>query len=411
MTSEPARERKPLSLSVVIPTFNRQELLSACLGGLARQTATDFEVIVVDDGSKDGTREFLEQFADGHPDIDLRAHYNEANLGANNSRNAGARLASGDIVAFLDSDAVPEPDWVERLVEAFADERVAAVTGGIEEPVPANVWELAYKGTHRIGERGGIAARLAIGNMGIRRHLMLTHPLEEDLKYGCNEEGIYLRLRALGFTVRAAPSAIIFHDHRYDRSEFYSRARVLGKASAWLVYKYYLPPRLDLLPFLLGYAALAFSALVPLALVPAGCFLGAGLAALAYNDVCNKGKTVAETARSFPGPARVLPREARVARDRGVAASPSTEPDRADSPRGSVPLRHAGASGTARHSPRRWDGGAPGRRVARRRARPRPPRARFGLGPARARHRARPGRPATRSVRWRGRPTQAPPQR
>jgi glycosyltransferase involved in cell wall biosynthesis len=286
-------------VSVVVPAFNRRDALLRCLSGIARQTYPRLEVIVVDDGSSDGTEALLEQLAGARRELALRWVRHGSNLGANAARNTGARIARGDVVAFLDSDAVPEPGWAAELVSGFDEPSVAAVTGRVEEPAPRNVYELAYKGTHCVHDRGGEARRLVAGNLAIRRHLLLALPLEEDLKYGCNEEGIFLRLGALGYRQRFIPSAVIVHDHPYDRSEFLRRARVLGRASAWLVYKYRLPPRLDLLPLRLGHASLALSLLDARMLWPAACFLLASAGALAWNDMVRKRKTAGETLRSF----------------------------------------------------------------------------------------------------------------
>jgi glycosyltransferase involved in cell wall biosynthesis len=287
-------------VSVVIPTLDRRDVLPSCLGGVAAQGYPRLEIIVVDDGSTDGTPEYLEDFARAHPELDFRWLRHDTNLGANRARNAGTEAARGEVVVFLDSDAVPAPDWIERLVEGFEDDSVAAVTGRVDEPAPQNVYELAYKGTHLVHRRGGEAARLVAGNLAIRRDLLLALPLEEDLKYGCNEEGIFLRLRALGYSQRLAPDAAILHDHPYDRAEFFRRARVLGRASAWLVYKYRLPPRLDLLPFLLAYGTLALGLLEPKLVWAAAAFFGAAAGALVWNDLSRKRKTLGETIRSFP---------------------------------------------------------------------------------------------------------------
>jgi glycosyltransferase involved in cell wall biosynthesis len=287
-------------VTVVIPTLDRRDVLPACLGGVAAQSHPRLEIIVVDDGSTDGTPEYLEEFARAHPELDFRWLRHDTNLGANRARNAGTEAASGEVVVFLDSDAVPAPDWIERLVEGFEDESVAAVTGRVDEPEPQNVYELAYKGTHLVHRRGGEAARLVAGNLAIRRDLLLALPLEEDLKYGCNEEGIFLRLRALGYSQRLAPDAVILHDHPYDRAEFFRRARILGRASAWLVYKYRLSPRVDLLPFLLAYGTLGLAVFEPKLLWAAAAFFAAANGALVWNDLSRKRKTVSETARSFP---------------------------------------------------------------------------------------------------------------
>jgi hypothetical protein len=136
--------------------------------------------------------------------------------------------------------------------------------------------------------------------MCIRRRLLLEYPLDEDLSYGCDEEGIYMRLRAAGYEQRLVADAVVRHEHYFTGRALFKHAYRGGKATAWLVYKYYLPQRLDMLPFMLAYLT------VPLVLidgrlgvVPLLFFAGA-LAAITYNDLFRKRKTVGETLRSFP---------------------------------------------------------------------------------------------------------------
>jgi len=286
-------------VSVVIPTCNRREALARCLGSIVAQTYRSFEIIVVDDCSSDDTPTFLAEFAADHADVVIRSYRNEANCGANASRNRGIRAAEGEYVAFLDSDCVAQPDWLERLVDGFDSERVAAVTGRVTMPRPANIFELTLKGTSRV-HGAGAAPRLVAGNMCIRRSLLLQHPLDEDLKYGCDEEGIYLRLKAAGFQQMVAPEAIVRHEHYFDRRSFFRQAFRGGAAAAWLVYKYHLPTRLDLLPFIMAYFTLPLALFdTRLLVVPAGFFLLA-MTAVIYNELCRKNKTLSETVRCLP---------------------------------------------------------------------------------------------------------------
>jgi glycosyltransferase involved in cell wall biosynthesis len=287
------------TVSVVIPSYNRRSFLESCLESLAKQTYQRFEVIVVDDGSRDGTREFLAEFKKGKTDLNLRWFVHDDNLGANAARNRGVQEAQGALVAFLDSDCMPEEGWLDELVKGFDANEVASATGRVNSLEPKNIYQLAYKGSSRVSGNGD-AKRLVAGNLCVRRDLLLKYPFEEDLKYGCNEEGLFLRLRAAGYRQRFIPTAIVVHDHPHTRKTFFARAWVLGKAAAWLVYKYHLPHRLDLLPFMFGYLSLPLIVFDDWLLIIPLFFFMMAIAALIYNDVFRKQKTLMETLVSFP---------------------------------------------------------------------------------------------------------------
>lgn len=285
-------------VSIVVPSYNRLDILPRCLEAIARQTLRDFEIIIVDDGSSDGTPEFLAQFESRHPDLRFRWFVNERNMGSNKSRNRGIREARGEFVAFLDSDSISPPNWLERITRGFVSERVAAVTGIVENPPPSNIYELAYKGTSRV-HSAPFADRLVGGNMCIRRHLLEEYPLDEDLTYGCDEEGVYMRLREAGYEQRLVPDAVVRHEHYFGRRSFFRHAYRGGRAAAWLVYKYHLPQRLDMLPFMLTYLTLPLVLIDRWLAVMPLFFFAAALAAITYNDLFRKRKTIGETLRSF----------------------------------------------------------------------------------------------------------------
>lgn len=304
----------PPLVSVVVPTCNRREILQRCVEALATQTHPNYEVLVVDDCSTDDTPEFMQRFIAGHPDLNIRYLRNETHAGANRSRNRGVREAQGEFVAFEDSDCVAQPDWLEKLLCGLTSDRVAAVVGLVKDPKPSNIYELTFKGTHRVAGPGK-AHRLVACNLCVRRDLLHKYMLDEDrATHATNpdgtidvtvsgrgdEEGLYLMLRAAGYEQRAVPDAVVLHEHHYTRRSFFKQAFRGGRSAARLVYKYYLPPRLDMLPFMLTYLTLPLIIFHHwLAAVPAFFFAGA-LAAITYNDLFRKGKTIGETVRSFP---------------------------------------------------------------------------------------------------------------
>jgi glycosyltransferase involved in cell wall biosynthesis len=107
-----ARRRKPL-VSVIIPTYNRGWVLTEAIDSVLAQDFQDYELIVVDDGSTDNTREVLDTY--GQDIIVLR----QANKGVSAARNRGIAAAGGQLVAFLDSDDLWLPRKLSRQVDFF----------------------------------------------------------------------------------------------------------------------------------------------------------------------------------------------------------------------------------------------------------------------------------------------------
>jgi glycosyltransferase involved in cell wall biosynthesis len=124
-------------ISVVINTYNRALSLARTLESLRRQTYPEFEVIVVNGPSTDTTELLLEGYA-----ADLKiARCPEAKLGV--SRNIGIKMASGEIVAFIDDDAVADDTWLEKLGSAYTKPSVAAVGGHVFDiPLGHIAWRI-----------------------------------------------------------------------------------------------------------------------------------------------------------------------------------------------------------------------------------------------------------------------------
>lgn len=103
-------------VSVILPAYNREDLVARAIDSVLAQTFTDFELIVVDDASKDGTRQVLERYRD-HPR--LRLLLSDVNLGGGGARNLGIAAARADLIAFQDSDDVWLPHKLAAQVAAL----------------------------------------------------------------------------------------------------------------------------------------------------------------------------------------------------------------------------------------------------------------------------------------------------
>jgi GT2 family glycosyltransferase len=107
---------------MIIPAYNAESTLAECLTRIFESTYEVLEVVLIDDGSTDGTREIAARFT-------VRLVSTEGRVGPAAARNLGARVAEGDILFFIDTDVMLRPDSIERLVRRFAAGDVDAVCG------------------------------------------------------------------------------------------------------------------------------------------------------------------------------------------------------------------------------------------------------------------------------------------
>jgi len=147
----------PAAVSVVIVTYNHGRFIADAVDSVLAQSFADRELIVVDDGSTDGTGEILAPYGD-------RLQYvRQDNRGAFAARNTGRGLARGAYIAFLDADDVWEPGALARLMEVLASDASIGVVAGTYRPMDAD-----GRATGTVYRRGNPAERVTV------RSLLLT---------------------------------------------------------------------------------------------------------------------------------------------------------------------------------------------------------------------------------------------
>jgi glycosyltransferase involved in cell wall biosynthesis len=124
-----------LKVSVIIPMRNAVGTIQKCLLAMNRQTLRPHEVIIIDNDSSDESLELVQNMANDLIDINLRIGFEEKR-GPAAARNAGIALSEGEILAFTDSDCIPEPDWIEKIVQHFKQDVALDVLGGVEKHTP-----------------------------------------------------------------------------------------------------------------------------------------------------------------------------------------------------------------------------------------------------------------------------------
>lgn len=221
----------PLSVSVVMPTYNRREMLRTSLEGLARQDypLELFEVVVVSDGSTDGTNEMLKEFvAAGTFPYRLRPIVQE-NAGPARARNRGIQEATGDIIVFIDDDVEPAPAFLSaHVAHHVKNPKIVAI--GPMSPDPARQWQepcwIAWEHAMlekqytawRTGEWRGVGPNhFYSGNASIRREYLLTvGGFDETFKRQEDVEMAYRLERTCGLRFTFDETALGIH--RPDRT-------------------------------------------------------------------------------------------------------------------------------------------------------------------------------------------------
>ncbi|GMU53830.1 MAG: glycosyl transferase [Candidatus Xenobia bacterium] len=121
-------------ISIIVPAYRSQQLVGRCLRSLAAQSRSDFEVIVVDDGSPDGTLEAARHAVAGDPRFAVLSRPRRG--GAAAARNTALAHSRGEWLAFIDADSWAEPDWLERLLAPLEAGQADCVGG--PDLVPAD---------------------------------------------------------------------------------------------------------------------------------------------------------------------------------------------------------------------------------------------------------------------------------
>lgn len=206
------------TLSVIIPTFNRRQRLGQVLEALQQQTleSSAFEVVVIDDGSTDGTAEWLraQNFR-----FRLRPE-TQSNGGPAQARNKGVHTASGRLVVFIDDDVVPIPELLaQHLASHDAEPHDLAVIGPLASlphyPMPWVAWEQAkvekqYQAMLR-GDYPPTFRQFWTGNASVARHHVIGAGLFDVSLRRAEDIELGLRLKERGVQFRFNPEARGFH--------------------------------------------------------------------------------------------------------------------------------------------------------------------------------------------------------
>jgi len=262
--------------SVVVPVHNGAETIESCLVALLDQSLAEdeYEIIAVDDGSTDGTRELVKSFVQpAHGGGQSVILLSQPHSGPAAARNLGAREASGDILLFTDADCAPTRNWVEQMIKAFADPAVVGVKGTYltrQKELVARFVQIEYEdrydrmvGQERIDFVDTYSA-------GYRRDIFLANGGFDTTfpTASVEDQELSFRLARKGYKMVFAPQARVYHRHDVSLGEYARRKFNIGYWKAlltqWhperLVRDSHTPQTLKLQIILLGLGALSLLA-------------------------------------------------------------------------------------------------------------------------------------------------------
>lgn len=151
------------TVSIVIPAYNEQDTIRACILAALDQTVPASEIIVVDNMSTDGTATIVRALQGAYPEAPIILFEQTVEQGLIPTRNFGLDRAQGDVVGRIDADSVIEPNWVEEVQKAFADPEVAGCTG------PVIYYDMPLR---RFGHKADDALRRALIKVAREYHLL-----------------------------------------------------------------------------------------------------------------------------------------------------------------------------------------------------------------------------------------------
>jgi GT2 family glycosyltransferase len=219
--------RKPL-ISIVVINYNAADYLNSCLNSVLTSSYDNFEIIVVDNGSTDSSRDLINRLINGRHKI--RAIFNSINLGPAAARNQAVRQAKGEYIAFLDNDTTVDPDWLNEALRVFeTDAKIGAcqcklLLAGSDKLIDCVGEYLGQNGflvqeaiageEKDIGQYDVVLNIFAAKSAGMIIRMSLFKEIggfDADYFIYLEETDLCWRVWLMGYRVVLAPRAIVYH--------------------------------------------------------------------------------------------------------------------------------------------------------------------------------------------------------
>lgn len=239
-TPFPAQRLHPLpQVSVVVCVYNGRRTIRQCLDSLLRLNYPNYEIVVVDDGSTDGTSEILEEFSH-RPKVRI---IRTENRGLSRARNTGMEAARGEIVAYIDSDAYADPEWLSYLARDFQRSDFAAIGGPNIPPrgdgLVSDCVASAPGGPVHVLLSDTEAEHIPGCNMAFRRdRLAEIGGFDAQFRVAGDDVDVCWRIHKRGWRIGFSPSAVVWHHYRSDIRSYWRQQKGYGRAETLLEQKW-----------------------------------------------------------------------------------------------------------------------------------------------------------------------------
>ena len=251
---KPLAERVPLEkyprVSVVVCSYNGGKTLSHCLHALDRVDYPNYEIVFVDDGSTDNSQEVVTAWEQSRekrreqgaklPDFQ---NIRQQNMGLSYARNAGAASATGEVIAYTDSDCMADPDWLYYLVGTLLSGDYAGVGGPNVSP-PAQDWiqacvAAAPGGPSHVLLTDVVAEHIPGCNMAFHRWAFdQVGGFDPDYRKAGDDVDFCWRLQQGGQVIAFSPAAVVWHYRRFTLQAFRKQQEGYGEAESMLRFKH-----------------------------------------------------------------------------------------------------------------------------------------------------------------------------
>lgn len=235
------------AISVVVPVFNAEKTVAACLESLYGQTCKPLEIIVVDNGSTDGTAAIIGEMMYRSKDIPTQC-LRETRRGASFARNRGAFQARGEIIAFLDADCIADSSWLDRLSRSFDRAEIGAVAGSVvgfdRETTLGKFHALftlrALPSSRLFDEFNLVSGGFPTANLSIRSALFFSlGGFDETIPFFAEDHDLCARIYQSGAQIYFDKSAVVSHQHRQSLQTTWRQSYGFGTGHATLLKKHF----------------------------------------------------------------------------------------------------------------------------------------------------------------------------